>query len=750
MPSLIPLLSSGPSPSSPPPTPKKTPKKLRRRNPPPSLSTNHQRLPSADSSTVSLPKSRPASSKSSYSPDVGGWMPGTPHPNGGMLRRSVDDGSRSWGNGSDEWMNEYPLPPLPTGYGLDAETGNGVMTPPQSGSPGLCQRDQNPFADTTTSPQNVPSRQRSLGRKEKGKGKEQLRGFSYDLTVPASPPLMQPPYLGTAQYPNNMLLSQNNHNDAPSSYPRPGIVQSHTFPTTLNTNLAPPLLAQHLGRTPNGSPILPPLPSFQSGGFGFDLSTTNDGPSRKPGHVQQSSYPGRQSYKPAPASPPAPTKTSVVIPPRNPERKSRQATPPAAPTPAPAPLREERKEGEGAGKRVSIVHALTAEEPIPLSSTDTSAAPSPESPAAEFAPAKSTKASENKGSFLGGWKLVLESRRPEDSARIVAEKEAPVGVGEGGGWIHKRKGSFSSTRPPSAEKGKHKAFGMEYREFRELKAKEKAKRDETERKKGGEKAKRDEMEKVKGGDEGLVEEPMGQIEPEELVRLDVAVRQMALLEQNLKNGTQPISPPDSLNGDHEVEKEPKDSLDWEREPEKEKGYLADESRESTESQKSLPSSSASSATNINPPAQKQPAPPPGHKAHKKTKSLSPLRNEVNPSSPTPPLDPSHPSQKPAKMGIASAPTVGSASSSSRYSANSQVTPPSEYLGRSPRTSTGTVLSGARPPTPPKPIAKLFVICCRCKYWHDLPSIMYRGMVENGGATRCPYCLHGMEVSCCSG
>jgi hypothetical protein len=28
--------------------------------------------------------------------------------------------------------------------------------------------------------------------------------------------------------------------------------------------------------------------------------------------------------------------------------------------------------------------------------------------------------------------------------------------------------------------------------------------------------------------------------------------------------------------------------------------------------------------------------------------------------------------------------------------------------------------------------------------------MYKGMVENGGAARCPYCHHHMTVSCCSG
>ena len=90
---------------------------------------------------------------------------------------------------------------------------------------------------------------------------------------------------------------------------------------------------------------------------------------------------------------------------------------------------------------------------------------------------------------------------------------------------------------------------------------------------------------------------------------------------------------------------------------------------------------------------------------------------------------------------------------------------------------------------PKPIAKMFVICCKCKYWHDLPSRLYEAMalprkindkdgipisvgakrlgdgeedVAKGKAKResihgkvfttvkCPWCEHGMSTACCAG
>ena len=79
----------------------------------------------------------------------------------------------------------------------------------------------------------------------------------------------------------------------------------------------------------------------------------------------------------------------------------------------------------------------------------------------------------------------------------------------------------------------------------------------------------------------------------------------------------------------------------------------------------------------------------------------------------------------------------------------------------------------------KPIAKMFVICCKCKFWHDLPSKLYEAMAmggrlieetdrvaksvgaKNGGKgkgkqetvqtmVRCPWCEHGMSTACCAG
>lgn len=92
----------------------------------------------------------------------------------------------------------------------------------------------------------------------------------------------------------------------------------------------------------------------------------------------------------------------------------------------------------------------------------------------------------------------------------------------------------------------------------------------------------------------------------------------------------------------------------------------------------------------------------------------------------------------------------------------------------------------RTPTPSesvnaKPIAKLFVICCKCNYWHDLPSRLYEAMCVPKNLTRdpegkgdgpkefsvaegkkkvaeatletmvaCPWCEHFMTTRCCAG
>lgn len=69
-----------------------------------------------------------------------------------------------------------------------------------------------------------------------------------------------------------------------------------------------------------------------------------------------------------------------------------------------------------------------------------------------------------------------------------------------------------------------------------------------------------------------------------------------------------------------------------------------------------------------------------------------------------------------------------------------------------------------------PVRKLFVICCKCKYWHDLPSELYEAMImpkkmvrtDGGGAeggrkeglldaaVKCPWCAHYMAKWCCEG
>lgn len=120
-------------------------------------------------------------------------------------------------------------------------------------------------------------------------------------------------------------------------------------------------------------------------------------------------------------------------------------------------------------------------------------------------------------------------------------------------------------------------------------------------------------------------------------------------------------------------------------------------------------------------------------------------------------------------------------------------------GSAPRRSTmsatssvgGPGLGSAAAATQIKPLAKMFVICCKCKFWHDLPSALYKEMAmsrpivgdehehdpegldlrhrdlnqksesERRGSTgkvhgrvetsvQCPWCQHGMSTTCCAG
>lgn len=65
----------------------------------------------------------------------------------------------------------------------------------------------------------------------------------------------------------------------------------------------------------------------------------------------------------------------------------------------------------------------------------------------------------------------------------------------------------------------------------------------------------------------------------------------------------------------------------------------------------------------------------------------------------------------------------------------------------------------------EPIAKMFVVCCSCKYFHDMPSKIYECMARSENvvedkdlgvsgvistSVRCPWCAHGMTTACCAG
>jgi len=660
---------------------------------------------------------------------------------------------------------EHHGKPMSTSQVTTAETPKqterrGSLVPAPSQPPPPPQQQQQQQQQTQRRPPNL------LLKKN---GRDVFKAFSYEMcssNMPVSPPPVSPPpgsiqpsYLGTAQYPNN-LLQQAQPDMAPSLRPGPP-AKAQSFPTPLNTSILPLTPAQQRlvgGRTPNGSPILPPLPSFQSGGFGFD--NPNE-PFSKP--KPSPTYPGRSKYKPAPpAGPPEPSANASA-----PSHRSQQVlTHQSQQVEKPQVFQESEANNEVTPEPTSF-HAITAEEPIVLpSSPETSPQPSPDFKSAEFAkpppkPQGSGKPNE-RNSFLGGWKLALVNSRggsasPEDEKAASPDGDAPVGVGDGGGWIHRRKGSFSSTRPPSAEKSKHKQFGQEYKEFRAQKKAEgaasskKASRENsaptspvegtgvsailggTGSSKGGLK------EKMKASEARQIQREDSGVDANEIVGLDTAVRQMNLLEQQLRSG-KPLSPPDSRDGGTP----PSVELD--------KGYLASSEQSRTSQSSSAASSSVPSPTESPKGQNLVPGPPPAHKKNdSKGKSRSPLRHEIGSSSvsssaTTPPTS----VEKGKGREVDSKNAQESTGNSSKHPANSQYPPPSEYLGQqknSPVTASG---SSAGAPASSKPIAKLFVICCKCKYWHDLPSIMYRAMVENGGATRCPYCLHGMEASCCSG
>lgn len=117
-------------------------------------------------------------------------------------------------------------------------------------------------------------------------------------------------------------------------------------------------------------------------------------------------------------------------------------------------------------------------------------------------------------------------------------------------------------------------------------------------------------------------------------------------------------------------------------------------------------------------------------------------------------------------------TSGGGSSSSTALANSIMGPPvprSFALANRPKPSGGPAVPTMRhsnlDTTGLKPIAKMFVECCSCKFYQDMPSRVYEAMARpedtvrdkrlgvSGQVTtcvKCPWCSHNMSTQCCAG
>ena len=797
--------------------PKKATRKLRRRNPPPSSgSAKHQKLPSAASSIVSLPRSRPASSRSNNSPRGGG----------GWFSRALTTGGRKSmdaNRAKDEWMpDEFRRPaadpPAPALQplaatvsdvaavsqvnGLGSRAGNdGAITPPEIGSP---------TGNPASADINNTTPSRLVGALVKPKSRERsyssgnyctdLSAFSLLDPPPPVPPRPQQA-IGAFQQ------SSANVRCLPELKPK-----SKTFPID-NSFLLPPTVpfvasgsgpgsAGRASPSPhqyrditNSSPfrdarnsptILSPLRLFQASS-GATISARSsissqdsmvwkdalERPPISPKHPGRKTRPRSLSRSPQ-LDLPSPSESAPPTP------KTAPSTPLPLLTPQPAPPQEQQQEQQQLAEPAPLdhspvelefgFHAVTAEEPILLptrSSTQSSSATSMRETSP--VPVPEPKKKERRGSFMGGWKLAMKnSSRGDRASRDGGDTlidDGPVGVGAGGGWIYRRRNSFSSPRPPITEKAQHKTYAQEYKEFRKPKAMEGSSsgqgsspesnsstgigsdastpantfaaraaaagikpselptRTKTEPLpsktvdtpsatpkslfKAGNSTRKNFKDKMKSvearfNQKNPESKPAAAPKPvptapailsnsvneENLVGLDVAVRQMQLLEEQL-NTSRPPSPPDSRDGEKDGAAAP---LTIVNASESRTSSIKDDGSDKTPVQHN---SVTSIRSNL-------PCPPPGSPSHKKQKSQSPLRNEVGPNSASPP---------PQQLDKGKAKERDCSVASSKHSAGSVYPPPSEYLGKNRASST---LGASRPPTPPKPVAKLFVICCRCK------------------------------------
>ena len=489
------------------------------------------------------------------------------------------------------------------------------------------------------------------------------------------------------------------------------------------------------------SPVIPPL-SFGDGGSGTLGIRTEGEEEERPLEIRKERPLEIRKEKPRETRKEKVVETPSPRPLKNPARKNRwsgaelsvstvssELTPAGSPQPSPVwsfVPSEFRPDAEPENSPQAF-HALTAEEPIVLPPSTQSSGPS--SP--EFAgrmngstskpPSVSSRAgsaSSTRSSFLGGWKLAMRSLsgRGDDDKNTADGENAPVGVGSGGGWIQRRRGSFSTPRPPSAERAQHRSYAQEYKEFRASKAKAAGtENDASARKRVSD----------------PVRTPGAPVVPPEGTRDVGGVtadrkswgQKLKHVEQRLQHKKGMSAPAAAKSTDIAPVPEPKDIP----RPEQHTRHMSMPSASYTDPQpvantviktparpvSDIHSAAISMLTNGTKPhhvpaelpiassSRIAPQPASNHSSHPKPHHIvSPLCNEVgdSPSGLTKELSPTREAK-----GKGPAP----------YHFPATMSSPTVAAGA---TAIKTSLPSTRPKTPPKPIAKLFVICCRCKVY----------------------------------
>jgi hypothetical protein len=122
---------------------------------------------------------------------------------------------------------------------------------------------------------------------------------------------------------------------------------------------------------------------------------------------------------------------------------------------------------------------------------------------------------------------------------------------------------------------------------------------------------------------------------------------------------------------------------------------------------------------------------------------------------------SAPRRPPVALHSRSAPNTRNAIPSAQLESTGPQANPISQITQNPSTSRPSSILNDHS----EPLAKMFVICCQCKFFHDLPSKIYEAMakpesiVEDrnigiaGAVTMmvgCPWCRHGMSTQCCAG